>query len=114
MKRALRIVIDCGDKTCVAEPGNFCPALKTFKMGTIWLCSIFNKEPLEIEAEGWLQRLPECLAAEEEAALPPCADDCGSTGTAKERGCDACDMRDEESSDAEKATSKTHDEGHQE
>jgi hypothetical protein len=28
--------------------------------------------------------------------LPPCADDCGSPGTSEQRGCDACDMKEEE------------------
>lgn len=70
MKRRLAIVIDAGEKTCASKPGKFCPNLRTMKFGLRWVCALFGNKEVRDEngdQKGWLQRLPECLAAEKRA-----------------------------------------------
>lgn len=63
MKRTLTIVIDAGATTCASKPGKFCPWCRVTSFGTKWLCGLFDHAPLK-EKDGYLQRLPQCLAAE--------------------------------------------------
>lgn len=68
IKRTLHINIECGDKTCAWKPGKFCPHLFTARLGMSWVCEVFGFKEVQApkdNPEGWLQRLPECLAAEE-------------------------------------------------
>jgi len=71
-KRYLKLEIDCGEKTCAAEPGKFCPFMRTRRFGTIAFCLLWHDEdsmghPVHMEEkDGWLQRRPECLKACEE------------------------------------------------
>lgn len=67
-ERCLVIVTNCGETTCASEPGKFCRHVRTSHCGTRWVCGLFWDEdgPKELpEKDGWLARLPECLAAEE-------------------------------------------------
>ncbi len=64
MKRNLTIVIDSGETRCASEPGKFCPKVMVTHMGTRWVCSAFGNAPIKEDAEGWLARIPACLAAE--------------------------------------------------
>ena len=71
MKKILCIPIECGEKTCASEPGKFCPQMTISKFGKDYSCHLFEKRlkgPSEAPIAGWLQRLPECLAAEERPA----------------------------------------------
>lgn len=66
MKATIRIEIECGKTTCASKPGHFCSQLCASHLGTRWNCAAFgNKEvkPPRDNEEGWLQRLPECVAA---------------------------------------------------
>lgn len=69
MKR-IEIQLDCGETTCAPVPGQFCAFVATRKFGAIYYCKIWHcvdsrgrAVGLE-EKDGWLQRCPECLAAE--------------------------------------------------
>lgn len=66
--RVVQIEINCGEKTCASQPGEFCKYLGTTRFGTIYVCILFPSEAgaytvLE-DADGWLQRCPACLEAE--------------------------------------------------
>lgn len=65
MKRPLQIVIESGETTCASEPGRFCPWVRTTHFGQRFLCGLFDGKSLGENDNGWLRRLPECLAAEE-------------------------------------------------
>ena len=67
MTRHLRLTIVCGDKTCASEPGVFCHNFTSSHFGTRCHCGAFGGADLQEGADGWIQRLPECLAAEEAA-----------------------------------------------
>jgi hypothetical protein len=67
-RRTLAIYIDAGEKTCASAPAAFCSRLRVTRMGTRFVCSLFDGKELSDEngersGPGWLQRLPECLAA---------------------------------------------------
>jgi len=68
--RTLGIKIRCGATTCCWLPGKFCPQLRTSRLGTSWHCHLFHDQhgkgiwPSLQDQDGWLQRCPECLAAE--------------------------------------------------
>ena len=64
MKRILQREINCGETTCASAPGAFCHKITTSNFGTRWYCGEFGGAELQENASGWLQRLPECLAAE--------------------------------------------------
>ena len=59
MKVTLTFEIECGDKTCAAEPGKFCKYMKN-KMNGSSSCYFFGI--LFDDETGWIQRHPECLA----------------------------------------------------
>jgi hypothetical protein len=63
-RRFIRLPIVCGDTTCASEPGVFCRNVWKNHLGTRWLCDSFGGAELHEGDDGWLQRLPECLAAE--------------------------------------------------
>jgi len=54
--RRLDIAIDAGEKKCARERGAFCRFLRGPR------CWLFEKTVTR--ADGWAQRLPECIAAE--------------------------------------------------
>ena len=64
--RELQIRINAGETTCATEPGNFCIFFCTRKFGGVWFCYLFSKKLYDEDGglTGWLQRCPECLAAE--------------------------------------------------
>jgi hypothetical protein len=64
MKYIVPVRIECGETTCTREPGKFCPQIRTTHFGQVWICALFNKEVSGPNGnpEGWLQRLPECIA----------------------------------------------------
>ena len=62
MNKTLKIIVNAGQETCASEPGQFCRFV-TVKNFNTFSCHLFEKR-LEDKA-GWLQRLPECLKAEE-------------------------------------------------
>jgi hypothetical protein len=71
MSRSLQIAIEPGETTCARAPGEFCRFVGTVGMGQRWVCRLFPATDgahtnLE-ERSGWLQRLPECMAAEVDA-----------------------------------------------
>lgn len=62
MKQVL--IFHSGETTCSeqpAYPGSMCPFVYTRKYGTEFICRLFNDWTLD-DADGWLQRLPECMA----------------------------------------------------
>ncbi len=67
--RRLTIAIDAGETTCAREPGAFCPFVGVKGFGTRPVCMLFrtadSERPLR-DVDGWLQRLPECVAAEKD------------------------------------------------
>lgn len=71
MKRTLQLRISAGEATCASEPGKFCPFVGVTNMGTVYVCRLFPSDEaahsLLIEKDGWLQRLPKCVLAEQEA-----------------------------------------------
>ena len=70
MTRKLTILIEAGESTCASAPGKFCKQVYTKNFGTMFFCHLFNRELRDdkgqLSGEGWLQRLPECLSADEE------------------------------------------------
>lgn len=64
MLRRLAIAINAGEKTCASEPGIFCQQVRTRRFGTRFVCALFDHAELR-DKDGWLQRLPECLAREQ-------------------------------------------------
>lgn len=67
-ERILEFKIEAGATTCASEPGKFCRFVGTRKMATQYVCRLFptaddSYSPLK-DRNGWLQRLPECLAVE--------------------------------------------------
>lgn len=72
MKRTLTIAIDSGETTCASKPGKFCSHVMTRRLGSEWICGLFRGDDgrevvLRDEngsVEGFLQRCPQCLAAE--------------------------------------------------
>jgi len=61
VKRTLRLEIVAGDTTCASALGLSCLYMQ-FSPRVIW-CAAFGNKTLR-EADGWVQRLPECIAAE--------------------------------------------------
>lgn len=61
--RRLTVIADCGETTCARAPEEFCRHVRTGRYGTQWSCDLFGGHRLS-EQDGWLQRLPECMAAE--------------------------------------------------
>ena len=68
MTRTLRIPIVAGETTCASQPGVFCRFLYSRKFGTVPVCALFRDESgseKELQqADGWTQRLTECIEAE--------------------------------------------------
>lgn len=64
--RRLTIAIDAGETTCAREPGKFCKYVGTAHFGQRFVCGLFPREKMIEDVGGWLQRLPECIAAEKE------------------------------------------------
>ena len=64
----LSIPIIAGKTTCASEPGKFCQFVGTIRFGQEHVCRLFpseNNSHTRLESsDGWLQRLPECIAAE--------------------------------------------------
>ena len=60
-RTTITVILACGSTTCASAPGEFCQYLRTRSFGQIPVCHLFDKR-LEAQ-DGWLQRLPECLAA---------------------------------------------------
>jgi len=68
MSRRLLITIGGGPQTC-RDPvkDEWCPWVRTGHYGTRWMCGLFDMSALEEDVPGgWLQRLPECLRAEQD------------------------------------------------
>lgn len=72
----LLIPIIAGKTTCASKPGKFCKFAsetqrdKWPRCGTgVYSCVLFSKT-LQAD-DGWLQRLPECIAAEDKDDDPP-------------------------------------------
>lgn len=71
--RHLQLAIDAGEKNCARERGKWCRFMGSSHLGSNPLCLLFRDERGEHRQlrdanggiEGWLQRLPECLAAEQ-------------------------------------------------
>jgi hypothetical protein len=62
MKQVL--IFHTGETTCSEKPsypGSMCPFVFARKFGTEPVCHLFGDAPLD-DANGWLQRLPECVA----------------------------------------------------
>jgi len=66
MKQKLTFEIECGEKTCAYDVGDFCEFAELKRFGTIPVCRIFNEELQE--KGGWLQRCPECLERGEDSS----------------------------------------------
>lgn len=64
MKRTLHIKIESGETTCASQPGQFCPWMRTRRLGQEYICGLFPDGVLTENADGWLERRPECLAHE--------------------------------------------------
>jgi len=62
-ERTLHLIIVAGDTTCATVPGEFCSWSRRTHYGTRFMCGLFD-QPLSDDANGWLARLPQCLAAE--------------------------------------------------
>lgn len=59
----LKVTLECGEKTCASRPYRFCQYLRTSHFGTRFWCHLWPDRELEENDRGWLQRMPECLAA---------------------------------------------------
>ena len=72
-ERKISLTIVSGDTTCHTPDKLRCPAIRLHDFGRQCHCSIFNKELTDDKGvpsgTGWLQRLPECLQAEEAAEV---------------------------------------------
>ena len=74
MKRTIQIKlpIECGDKTCAAEPSKFCRFFGGVRFGTVPVCLAFPREgsdgtwsfPELDVVDGWTQGCTACLDAE--------------------------------------------------
>ena len=62
--KTVTVVIEAGEKTCYAKPGEPCPWVRVSHYGTIWECGIFNvrlkDETGDPRGAGWLQRCETC------------------------------------------------------
>ena len=76
MKRTLKVVIEnVRDRACSDGKGKFCPWMRTKHFGQRFYCGLFADDTGEmielrdqkgaVSGEGTLQRLPQCLKAEE-------------------------------------------------
>jgi hypothetical protein len=65
MTRNITMSINCGEKTCASEPGEFCKYAISRVDGFNPTCRLFEK-PLKDEGEptGWLKRCKECMESE--------------------------------------------------
>lgn len=76
--RYLQIIIDAGEKTCARAPGKWCRFMGSSHLGSNPLCLLFRDAHGEHRqlrdenngVEGWLQRLPECIVAEQSIKAP--------------------------------------------
>ena len=69
-KRFLRIEIEAGDSTCRASAdAAWCVWVHQTRRGTRWECALWNRALAD--SDGWLQRTPWCLAAEEGSTDAP-------------------------------------------
>lgn len=62
MKQVL--IFKTGAETCSEKPsypGSMCPFVRTMNFGTKFHCGLYDMERLR-DADGWLQRLPRCMA----------------------------------------------------
>jgi hypothetical protein len=59
MNATIHLPIVCGATTCASEPGKFCQLLRWTLNGKA-SCHIFGQLH---DADGWVQRAPECIAA---------------------------------------------------
>jgi hypothetical protein len=70
VKRVLHLAIEAGEAACASSPGKFCEHVRTRRFGTESVCGLFrdrryaNSATQLQDVDGWLQRLPECIAAE--------------------------------------------------
>jgi hypothetical protein len=58
------IIFNTGETTCSEKPsypGSLCPFVYSTHFGTQAVCHLYDDIPL-IELDGWLQRLPVCIA----------------------------------------------------
>lgn len=64
--RTIHLKIRAGEKTCAESKGCFCYFLRSNVAGLKPRCALFEKPLFDADGDvlGWLQRLPECLAAE--------------------------------------------------
>lgn len=70
--RRLQVIIDAGEKTCARTPGKWCQFLGSSHLGSNPLCLLFRDKHGDYRqlrdekggVEGWMQRLPECIATE--------------------------------------------------
>ena len=65
MKKTVKIIISCGEKTCARKPGKFCKYLGTSGMAQTTICRLFPTKEFSFtilkEKRGWTQRCKECL-----------------------------------------------------
>lgn len=76
VNRRLILNIEAGDTTCASKPGYFCKHVRGHLKGSY--CGLFQNISASIvgkphypfldEVDGWLKRLPECIAAERASA----------------------------------------------
>lgn len=64
MKRIVHIEINSDVTRCASAPGEFCPWVRVRRFGQEFVCGLFDGAQLQDGADGWLQRLPECVEAE--------------------------------------------------
>jgi hypothetical protein len=73
--KTIHLPNDAGDRSCATAPGEFCRFLVTTNFGTRWRCQIFDPSDTRErsglkEVDGWIQRHPGCLAAENQSSPP--------------------------------------------
>lgn len=66
--RTLKLEINCGEKTCAAEPKVFCTFLRSRMDGSNPFCHLFEQRLRDTNGDGmgWVLRCKECLAATEQ------------------------------------------------
>jgi hypothetical protein len=92
---AKTLLASTGEPTPVPEPAPFDLSEEGMKRDWERTCQWMRSQGMHPE-ELLIRAARGIDAWKDTSRLPPCSGDCGSEGTAAERGCDACDMRDED------------------
>ncbi len=72
MEKEIKFKINCGEKTCASEPGNFCKFFGSIKFGLVPVCmllpskhnsytELFQDHSEGSTSYGWTLRCEECL-----------------------------------------------------